>query len=106
MLGIVGLLGWFLVGERLLERGLHAAQLAVEPGDLAAQVGHVAARGQVDEVPQAPAASLDAPADARLGAGGEAERLGEGRAAGRLLEARGDRVLRGVEDPPQQGSAV
>jgi hypothetical protein len=106
MLGIVGLLGWFLFGQAALQGGRDPPQLAVEQRDLAAQVGDVAARGQVDEVPQAPAARLHAAADARLGARGEPEHLGERRAARRLLEPGGNRLLGGVEDPPEQGSAV
>jgi hypothetical protein len=102
MLGIVGLLVWFLICERSLERRRDPAELVIELGDLAAQLRDVAAGGQVDEMPEAPAARFDAAADARLGARGQADRLGEGRAPRRLLEMRRDGLLGGVEDLPQQ----
>jgi hypothetical protein len=88
--------------QRLFEGDGHPPQLAVELRDLPAQVRHVAARGEVHQMPQPLAAPLQVAAHACLGARREAEPLEEGVAAHRALEPGAHGLLCLVEHPPQQ----
>src|SRR3954447_14767787 len=97
-LGTAGNVGILVLLLRLVLPGLHRPvercvappQLAVEVGDLAPQPRHVAARRQVDEVPDAPAGALEVAPCPRLGAGGEAQGVQEPPAARGVLQARAD----------------
>ena len=93
------------LGERPLQLHGHLAQLAVEVGDLPAQAPHVAARRQVDEVPDGAAARLDLAAHARLRPRRQPERVQERVAAHRLLHPGGQRAFGGVERLEPQGLA-
>jgi hypothetical protein len=77
-------------------------QLAVQQRDLAPQVRHVAARGQVHQVPEPARAGLEAALDAGLRPGRDAQGLGEAARADELLQTRGHSSLGGVEHLPQQ----
>jgi hypothetical protein len=88
--------------HRQIQCRVDPPQLAVEVGDLVAQPGHVAARRQIDQVPDAPALALEVAPGARLRASGESERIQERAAAHRLLQAGADGALSGVEGLPEQ----